>query len=303
MQRRAFLQCTGTLLLAGGVAASFGAAALSPNKPAPADAALRARLAELEQRSGGRLGVSALDTNDGRRFDVRGDERFAMCSTFKFLLAAAVLRKADRGELDLQHRIAVPTSALIAHSPITQPIAEAGGDASLAQLCEATMIISDNAAANLLLPLVGNPAGLTKFLRGIGDQVTRLDRNEPELNTAIPGDPRDTTSPNAMLATMRTLLLGDALSAASRRQLTDWLIANQTGDKRLRAGLPKDWRIGDKTGSGNGTTNDIAIIWPSGRKPVFVTTYLTQAKGEDEQRSAILADAARALAAHWIAPA
>ncbi|MEI2431547.1 class A beta-lactamase [Lysobacter yananisis] len=300
MQRRDFLQFTGTALLAGGAFASFGAAAL---KPAPADEALRAKLAELEKRSGGRLGVSALDTGDGRRFDLRGDERFAMCSTFKFLLSAAVLHKVDRGDLDLQQRIAVPKSALLPHAPFTAPIAEAGGDASVAQLCEATMTLSDNPAANLLLPLVGNPAGLTRFLRGIGDAVTRLDRNEPELNTAIPGDPRDTTSPNAMLASMRTLLLGDTLGAASRKQLTDWLIANKTGDKRLRAGLPKDWRIGDKTGSGNGTTNDIAIVWPTGRKPVFVVTYLTQARGEDEQRSAILADCARALAAHWIGTA
>ncbi|QWP78380.1 class A beta-lactamase [Lysobacter sp. K5869] len=303
MQRRAFLQCTGTLLLAGGAAASFGAAALSPNKPSAADTALRARLSALEKRSGGRLGVSLLDTGDGRRFDLRGDERFAMCSTFKFLLSAAVLRKADLGDLELQQRIAVPKSALVPHAPFTGPIAEAGGDASLAQLCEATMTLSDNPAANLLLPLIGHPTGLTKFLRGIGDPVTRLDRNEPELNSAIPGDPRDTTSPNAMVASMRTLLLGEALSAASRQQLTDWLIANQTGDKRLRAGLPKDWRIGDKTGSGNGTTNDIAIVWPTGRKPVLIATYLTQAKGEDEQRSAILADAARALAEDWIAAA
>ncbi|SDZ01999.1 beta-lactamase class A [Lysobacter sp. yr284] len=302
MQRRDFLQFTGAALLAGGAVASFGAAALGP-KPAAADAALRAKLAELEKRSGGRLGVSALDSGDGRRFDVRGGERFAMCSTFKFLLSAAVLHKVDRGDLDLQQRIAVPKSALVPHAPFTGPLAEAGGDASVAQLCEATMTLSDNPAANLLLPLVGNPDGLTRFLRGIGDPTTRLDRNEPELNTAIPGDPRDTTSPNAMLASMRALLLGDALSAASRTQLADWLIANKTGDKRLRAGLPKDWRIGDKTGSGNGTTNDIAIVWPSGRKPVFIVTYLTQATGEDEQRSAILADAARALFEHWIGAA
>lgn len=303
MQRRAFLQCTGTLLLAGGAAASFGAAALSPKGAKPADDALRARLNELERRSGGRLGVSVLDTGDGRRFDLRGDERFAMCSTFKFLLAAAVLRKADRGDLDLQQRIVVAKSALIPHAPFTGPIAEAGGDASIAELCEATMTLSDNPAANLLLPLVGNPAGLTRFLRGIGDAVTRLDRNEPELNSAIPGDPRDTTSPNAMLASMRALLLGDALSQASRQRLTDWLIANKTGDKRLRAGLPKQWRIGDKTGSGNGTTNDIAIVWPDGRKPVFIAAYLTQAKGEDEQRSAILAETARVLATDWIGKA
>ncbi|ROU07972.1 class A beta-lactamase [Lysobacter enzymogenes] len=302
MQRRDFLQFTGAALLAGGAVASFGAAALS-RKPTPALDALRAQLRELERRSGGRLGVSALDTGDGRRFDVRGDERFAMCSTFKFLLSAAVLHKVDRGDLDLQQRIAVTKSALVPHAPFTGPIAEAGGDASVAQLCEATMTLSDNPAANLLLPLVGNPAGLTRFLRGIGDPTTRLDRNEPELNSAAPGDPRDTTSPNAMLASMRTLLLGDALSAASRKQLADWLIANKTGDKRLRAGLPKDWRIGDKTGSGNTSTNDIAIVWPDGRKPVLMTVYLTQAQGEDEQRSVILAETARALAAHWIGAA
>lgn len=297
MQRRDFLRLTGTALLAGGAAVSFGAAAL---RSTPALDALHAQLKALERRSGGRLGVSVLDTGDGRRFDLRGDERFAMCSTFKFPLAAAVLRKADRGELDLQQRIAVPKAALLPHAPFTGPIAEAGGDASIAQLCEATVTLSDNPAANLLLPLVGNPAGLTRFLRSIGDAVTRLDRNEPELNSAKPGDPRDTTSPNAMLASMRALLLGDALSAGSRRQLTDWLIANKTGDKRLRAGLPKQWRIGDKTGSGNGTTNDIAIVWPDARKPVLIATYLTQAAGEDEQRSRILAEAAQILAEGWI---
>jgi len=264
---------------------------------------IEARLEALETRSGGRLGVAVLDTATGQLSGNRLDERFAMCSTFKFLLSAAVLHKVDRGDLDLQQRIAVTQSALVPHAPFTGPIAEAGGDASVAQLCEATMTLSDNPAANLLLPLVGNPAGLTRFLRGIGDPTTRLDRNEPELNSATPGDPRDTTSPNAMLASMRTLLLGDALSAASRKQLTDWLIANKTGDKRLRAGLPKDWRIGDKTGSGNTSTNDIAIVWPDGRKPVLLTVYLTQAQGEDEQRSVILAQTARALAAHWIGAA
>lgn len=301
MQRRDFLQFAGAALLAGGGFASFGAAALDPM--APPDAALRAKLAALEKRSGGRLGVAALDTGDGRRFDVRGDERFAMCSTFKFLLAAAVLRKADRGELDLQQRIAVTKAALVPHAPFTGPIAEAGGEASVAELCEATMTLSDNPAANLLLPLVGDPAGLTRFLRGIGDTTTRLDRNEPELNSAIPGDPRDTTSPNAMVASMRTLLLGDALAAASRKRLTDWLIANKTGDKRLRAGLPKRWRIGDKTGSGRTSTNDIAIVWPDGRKPVLIATYLTEAAGEDDRRSEILAECARALTEHWIAAA
>lgn len=277
----------------------FATACTAASRGASRDPA--AALARLEEGLSGRLGVFAIDTASGATIGHRASERFPICSTFKAVLAGALLARSVREPGLLDERVRYTKADLIAHSPVTGR--ELARGMTVAELCAATVQYSDNAAANLLLPLVGNPAGLTRFLRGIGDSVTRLDRNEPELNTALPGDPRDTTAPNAMLASMRTLLLGDALSAASRRQLTDWLIANQTGDKRLRAGLPKDWRIGDKTGSGNGTTNDIAIVWPQGRKPVFITTYLTQAQGEDDARSAILADAARALAQHWIGAA
>src|SRR5690606_28261472 len=168
-------------------------------------------------------------------------------------------------------------------------------------LCEATMTISDNTAANLLLAEHGGPRGLTDWLREIGDAVTRLDRNEPGLNEATPGDPRDTTTPAAMVATMKTLLLGDALSPASRTRLTDWLVANQTGDKRLRAGLP-GWRVGDKTGTNNtGNSNDIGIAWPPGDgAPILVAAYYAESTGTPTERDAVLADVGR-IVARWVA--
>lgn len=299
MQRRDFLGNAMTLMLVAGAGASFGAHALTAATPAAAnDDDLRERLRKLEQRSGGRLGVAVLDTGDGRRWAMRGDERFAMCSTFKLPLAAAVLRGAELGRVDLNARLAVPSAALVPYSPVTEPIARAGGDASVAQLCEATVVTSDNTAANLLLPLVGDPSGFNRYLRGLGDAVTSLHR--PEGVPLRAGDPDDVTSPNAMLGTMRAVLLGDALSEASRRRLTGWLLASTTGPTRLRAGLPKDWRIGHKTGTGEGTANDIAIVWPGRRKPVLIASYLNQAWGDDELRNSVLADVARTLAAHWI---
>ena len=159
------------------------------------------------------------------------------------------------------------------------------------------MTVSDNTAGNLLLAALDGPEGLTAYARSLGDTVTRLDRIEPELNEALPGDARDTTSPNAMLADLRTLVLGEALSADSRELLTRWLIGNKTGNTRLRAGLPKGWRVGDKTGSGErGTTNDVGIIWPPGRAGVLVAIYLTGAPQTGEQRNATLAAVGRAVA-------
>ncbi|MFK3647290.1 class A beta-lactamase [Lysobacter enzymogenes] len=299
MQRRDFLGNAMTLMLVAGVGASFGANALTaPTAPAAGDDDLRERLRKLEQRSGGRLGVAVLDTGDGRRWAMRGDERFSMCSTFKLPLAAAVLREAELGRVDLNAKLAVPSAALVPYSPVTEPIARAGGDASVAQLCEAIVVASDNTAANLLLPLVGDPSGFNRYLRGLGDTVTALHR--PEGVPLRAGDPDDVTSPNAMLGTMRSVLLGDALNDASRRRLTGWLIASTTGPTRLRAGLPKDWRIGHKTGSGDGTANDVAIVWPGRRKPVLIASYLTHAWGDDELRNSVLADVARTLTAHWI---
>lgn len=261
--------------------------------------ALPKRLRAIEKHSRGRLGVAVLDSASGQQANWRGDERFAMCSTFKFLLAAAVLARVEKGEEALERRIPILASDLVSHSPVTEKLVGSEG-ASVAQLCEATMIVSDNAAANLLLPLVGGPEGLTRFIRTLGDTRTRLDRNEPSLNSAIPGDPRDTTTPQAMLHSMRRLLLGDALADASRQQLLAWLRDNRTGDNRLRAGLPAGWQVGDKTGTAdngsNGTSNDIAILWPPGRAPLLLTCYLTESPPSAAARDGIHKAVAAAVA-------
>lgn len=255
-----------------------------------------AELAALERRHGGRLGVAILDTVSGRRINHRGEQRFPMLSTFKMLAAALVLARVDRGEEQLDRRIVFTAEDLVTHSPATALHVGPPG-MTLAELCAATITVSDNTAGNLLLASFGGPAALTAFARSLGDRYTRLDRIEPDLNEATPGDPRDTTTPAAMLANMRALLLGDALSAASRAQLIDWLVANATGDQRLRAGMPADWRVGDKTGtSGNGVVNDVAIAWPPGRGPLLVTAYYAEADATPGQRNAVLADVGRIVA-------
>jgi beta-lactamase class A len=236
---------------------------------------LEAAVLAAEKTTGGRIGLAVHDTATGRRFSHRGGERFPMASTFKMLLVAAVLARVDKGTDRLDRAIPVRASDILDVSPVSK--AHVGGTATVAELCEATIIYSDNTAANLLLPAVGGPAGLTAWLRGIGDRVTRLDRIEPMMSEALPGDPRDTTSPDAVLGSWETLLLGTTLSPASRTRLTGWLVANTTGGTRLRAGLPKGWKVGDKTGTGgHGSVNDIAIVWPvrSRPGPVLIASFV-----------------------------
>lgn len=306
MQRRDFLHSAIALTVAAGATPLAGALAAHRSggrdaAAARADQALRERLAAMERRSGGRLGVAVLDTGDARYWSMRGDERFPMCSTYKLPLVAAVLRKAELGEIDLNARIAVPANALVPNSPATEALARRGGSASVARLCEVSLTVSDNTAANLLLPLAGDPAGVNGFLRGLGDGITQVQRTP---GAPLPGgDARDVTTPDAMLATMRAVLLGDALGDASRQRLTEWMLAATTGPRGLRAGLPPGWRMGHKTGTGHDSANDVAIVWPGRRKPVLIASYLTGASGDDASRDSILADAARALAAHWIGAA
>jgi len=268
-----------------------------PRTPSPFERSpLEREVLRLEQESGGRLGVAVLDTGTDTRFQHRGGERFPMCSTFKLLLAAAVLARVDQGSESLARRISVRKQDLVPWAPFSET--RVGSDASVGELCAAAMTQSDNVAANLLLPAIGGPAGIGVFARTLGDEHTRLDRTEPGLNSAIAGDPRDSTTPLAMLGSLRALLLGEALAPASRARLEAWLRDNRTGDARLRAGLPKDWRAGDKTGSGaNGTTNDVAILWPPGRAPLLVAAYLTGSKLDSPQRDAVHAALARALSA------
>lgn len=290
LHRRKFLTA---LAAAPALTPVFSQAAVFANAPT---SALNSRINELEQRSGGRLGVAVLDTQDGRRFAWRGDERFRMCSTFKMPLAAAILRRVDQGRERLGRRVTYGRDVLMGNSPVVEKHVADG--MTIGALCDATITRSDNAAANLLLDALEGPAALTRFLRAIGDQTTRCDRREPELNTGAPDDPRDTTTPAAIIETWKTLLTTDTLSLASRKQLTAWVVANRTGDKRLRAGLPRGWKVGDKTGNnGQDQTNDIAVIWPPGRKPIFISAFHDNGSPDDDVRSAVLADVARAVVA------
>ncbi len=251
--------------------------------------------AMLEGRVGARMGVAIHDTQTGRRWTYRADERFPMCSTFKVLAAAALLAKVDAGRDRLDRRVVLAAADLVSYSPFTKT--RVGGDGvSLAELCAAAITQSDNTAGNAILAAIGGPEGLTAFARTLGDRVTRLDRWETELNQAAPGDPRDTTSPTAMAADLEALVLGNRLSPAARDQLVAWMVANTTGDAKLRAGLPRDWRIGDKTGGGgNGAMADVAAIWPAGRKPVFAAVYLADTAASFDDRNAVIADLAREL--------
>ena len=256
-----------------------------------------AQLRALEKASGGRLGCSVLDTGTGQRIKYRVDERFPLCSTFKLLACAFCLHRVDHGKEQLDRRIIYSAAQLVAYSPATELHVGPAG-MTVAELCKAALTLSDNTAANLLLASFGGPAGLTAFLRSLGDKSTRLDRTEPDLNQAKDGDPRDTTKPRAITDDLQKLLLGNLLSQSSRTTLTEWLRENQTGAARLRAGLPADWRVGDKTGSGeNGTTNDIAIVWPPKRPPILIAAYLTHGTGSADERNATITSVARVITA------
>jgi beta-lactamase class A len=250
---------------------------------------LLAAFAQLEETNGGRLGVAVLDTATGERSGYRADERFPMCSTFKFLLASAVLQRVDGHRETLDRAVAIPSKPLLFNSPLTEP--HAGGTMTVAALCQATLTRSDNTAANLLLETIGGPSGITSFSRSLGDTVTRLDRIETSLNESLDGDPRDTTSPTAMAGDLKSVLLGNVLSQRSRDILAFWMEASLTGLERLRAKLPASWRVADKTGAnGEHTSNDIAVIWPAGKPPIIVAAYITQCTGPESKRAAMLAE-------------
>jgi beta-lactamase class A len=253
-------------------------------------------LAEVEAKVGGRLGVAALDVATGRRLVYRANERFPMCSTFKAMAVAAVLRRVDSGHERLDRFVPYGETNLLSYAPVTKAHVAEGG-MRLADLCAAAVEFSDNTAANLILASIGGPAGWTRFVRSLGDGRSRLDRNEPTLNTAIPGDRRDTTTPSAMVADLKATLLDRALSTASRDRLKGWMLATQTGLARLRAGMPATWQVGDKTGTGErATANDIAVTWtPDG--PIVIACYLTGAvAATPDARDAAIADVGRLVA-------
>ena len=276
-----------------GIAAVFAVGRAQAQSSDEAPKAFTDRLATLEKQAGGRLGVAVLDTSGGNRFAYRGDERFPMCSTSKFLTAAAILARVDASKDRLDRRLSYGESDLLEYAPVTKAHLVEGG-MTIEALCAAAIEMSDNTAANLLLQVIGGPLGLTAFLRSQGDERTRLDRTEPELNESVPGDDRDTTTPTAMLTSMSRFLVGDALKPASRTLLQGWMIDCKTGAQGLPASVPNGARIGHKTGSGeHGTSNDIAIVWRVGRKPVLITTYLTSSPADPSGRDAIIAECGR----------
>jgi beta-lactamase class A len=256
-----------------------------------------AKFEALEKAVSGRLGVCILDTGAGKKLTHRGDERFALLSTFKALAAGCVLARVDRGEEKLDRRVMYTQADVLSYAPVAKLHVADG--MTMAEICDAAVGVSDNTAGNLQLASFGGPEGLTKWLRSIGDNVTRLDRTEPALNEAKPGDLRDTTTPNAVAETLRKLLVDNVLKPASQKQLAEWLVASKVGNARLRAGLRKEWRTGDKTGTNDvGCANDVAITWPPGRAPLIIASYLDHAGGTPQQRDAVHADVAR-IAAAW----
>ena len=242
---------------------------------APAKPTTTRRFAEIEAVADSRLGLMAIDTGSGRQLEFNAGQRFAMCSTFKLPLAAMVLTQAQSGALRLDQKEPVSAADLVPHAPaVTAHLADKA--MTVAALCEAAVVLSDNAAANLLLKLVGGPPALTAFFRRQGDGLSRLDRTEPSLNTNLPGDLRDTTTPRVMARLLQTLFTGPALLPPMRERLERWCIESRTGLQRLRAAVPSHWRVGDKTGSGDhGAVNDVAIVWPPGRAPWVVACYLS----------------------------
>ncbi len=298
----------GGLLLAAAPFAAVGKAAVGKTMAMPN---VTAHLAALEARSGGKLGVAMLDGKTGVIAGHRLDERFTMCSTFKLTLAAAILAQIDAGKIAANAVLPITRSDPVGHSPVLRAALDKGETSmAILALARAAQEQSDNGASNILLRKLGGPAALTAFWRRLGDRTTRLDRNEPLLNTSHDGDPRDSSTPAAMARSMRAIISGPALKPASREHLIGWTVATQTGLKRLRAGLPAGWRAGDKTGTnpGDGSyagkVNDLAIVWHPGRaEPFLVTAFLeTAARGGDTRAEdeAVLAQAGK-IAASWIA--
>ncbi|MFC9125370.1 class A beta-lactamase [Streptomyces sp. NPDC057099] len=263
----------------------------------PASGGVTARLRELEQKHTARLGVYARNLRTGRTVAYRADERFPMASVFKTLAAAAVLRDLDRDGEFLAKRIHYTQDYVTksGYSPITKENVATG--MTVGELCDATIRFSDNTAGNLLLVELGGPKAVTRFCRSIGDRVTRLDRWEPELNSAEPWRVTDTTSPRAIGLTYARLVLGDVLEPRDRARLTDWLLRNTTSGEKFRKALPADWLVADKTGGGRyGGNNDVGITWPPDGPPIVMSVLTTQPEEDAPSDNPLVAGAAALLA-------
>jgi beta-lactamase class A len=257
--------------------------AIASDTAASRQAEVHKRLRELEASYQGRIGAFAFDTASGRVVTYRAHESFPYLSTFKVVAAAAVLRKAREEDPGLMDRVVRwSRDDLVEYSPITEKHVDSG--LTVAELCDAALKYSDNTAGNMLLKQIGGPEGLTRFLRSLGDPISRLDRWETELNEWSPGERRDTTTPAFMGRDLHRLTVGDGLAEEEKKRLIGWLRGNTTGDNRIRAGLPKEWTIGDKTGSSGGAANDVAIAWPPGSSAPVIFSISTNRRDADAPR-------------------
>ena len=256
--------------------------------PTPTAPSADAQFEELEQKFDARLGVYALDTGTDLALEYRSDERFAYASTIKVFASAVLLDQTSDDELDTL--VTYDESDLLDYAPITEQHVDTG--MTLRELADAAIRYSDNTAANLIFDRIGGPAGLGAALKAMGDDATQVEREEPELNEATPGDPRDTSTPKALATTLEALVLGDVLEPDDRGTLTAWLVGNTTGDNLIRAGVPEAWKVGDKTGSaGYGTRNDIAVIWPTEGDPIVLAVLSSRSEPDAEYDDALIAEA------------
>lgn len=282
-------------LLAAIAVAPFARVRAQPAAAMSRSLAVQEQLEKLEASSGGRLGVAAVNTADGAVVEYRASERFPMCSTFKLLAVGAILKRSMDEHALLDERVRFSATDLVAYSPVTEK--HLAGGMTIAGICEAALQYSDNTAANLLLTALGGPEVVNQFALSIGDTWFDLVRWEPELNASVPGDMRDTTTPQAMMRDVDRLLLGNVLAAPQRELLRGWMIGNRTGGGRIRAGVPSGWVVADKTGSGDyGTANDVGVVFLPAAAPVVIAVYFTGVMDRDASpRSEVVAMASRVV--------
>jgi len=246
------------------------------------------KITEQERHLGARIGVSIYDIAANDSWSYNGNDRFPLMSTFKVLACAKLLVDVEKGLQSFDTSTVITTDSLINWSPITKNLV--GKKMSLKQACSAAMIMSDNTATNIVLTGIKGPKALTQFMRSIGDDITRLDRIEPDLNEALDGDKRDTTTPNAMVKSLHTILFGDVLSQSSKTQLKQWMIDNKVTGSLLRSVLPKQWSIADRSGSGGfGSRGITAAVWSDKRTPIILSIYLTQTEASFVDRNKAIA--------------
>lgn len=278
-------------LLAVGL--SLGLMAGTPALARGAEQRLAATIDRIERDLGARVGLVIRDSGSDWSVGYRADERFLMNSTFKTMLCGAVLQRVDEGAIDLDEPVAIRKTDMLDYAPVTETLV--GKTMSVGALCRAALDMSDNTATNLLIDRIGGPQGVTAFLRGIGDPASRLDRREPEVNAFAPGDPRDTTTPAAMVSTMETLLTGDALTPQSRAQLVDWMSGGGVTGALIRASTPEGWRVADRSGSGDFNRNVVAMVTPPDGEPYFIAIFLSDAEADFDTRNAAVIELSDAV--------